>query len=245
MSVSADTLRALMAAGVNGEALLAVVESIDRDMAQTLALNGIPVDFTAEKRRAYDRERKAKKAAAKRSTEIPPDNSTGIPPEAAGNSSSIKVTLPSSVETQKEESMEEKKEPKADKPTRNSTGSVGTRLPADWKPSADEIRFAMSEGYSEHAAWREAATYRDYWVAQPGAKGRKTDWPATWRNWIRRNSRNDRNSGNQAQSGGLTAAIDRLDARINGRANHGAERFDDELPFDAGGGLPGFAGGYR
>lgn len=26
----------------------------------------------------------------------------------------------------------------------------------------------------------------DYWKAQPGQRGRKTDWLATWRNWMRR-----------------------------------------------------------
>jgi hypothetical protein len=30
-----------------------------------------------------------------------------------------------------------------------------------------------------------ADSFRDYWIAQPGAKGRKVDWDATWRNWIR------------------------------------------------------------
>lgn len=28
--------------------------------------------------------------------------------------------------------------------------------------------------------------FRDYWIAQPGQKGVKTDWDATWRNWVRR-----------------------------------------------------------
>lgn len=27
--------------------------------------------------------------------------------------------------------------------------------------------------------------FRDYWIAQPGSKGLKADWTATWRNWIR------------------------------------------------------------
>lgn len=31
----------------------------------------------------------------------------------------------------------------------------------------------------------EHQKFVDYWCAQPGAKGRKVDWPATWRNWIR------------------------------------------------------------
>ena len=37
-----------------------------------------------------------------------------------------------------------------------------------------------------------ASTFRDYWAAIPGAKGRKTDWPATWRNWCRRDADNRR-----------------------------------------------------
>jgi uncharacterized protein YdaU (DUF1376 family) len=28
-------------------------------------------------------------------------------------------------------------------------------------------------------------SFRDYWIAQPGQKGVKTDWDATWRNWVR------------------------------------------------------------
>ena len=27
--------------------------------------------------------------------------------------------------------------------------------------------------------------FRDYWLAVPGARGRKLDWPATWRNFVR------------------------------------------------------------
>lgn len=27
--------------------------------------------------------------------------------------------------------------------------------------------------------------FADFWHAVPGAKGKKTDWPATWRNWVR------------------------------------------------------------
>ena len=37
----------------------------------------------------------------------------------------------------------------------------------------------------------EHRKFADYWIAQPGAKGRKVDWNATWRNWIR-NARVDK-----------------------------------------------------
>jgi hypothetical protein len=51
--------------------------------------------------------------------------------------------------------------------------SVGTRLPPDWEPKQHQERT------------EELEKFRDYWIAQPGVKGRKVDWDATWRNWIR------------------------------------------------------------
>lgn len=64
-----------------------------------------------------------------------------------------------------------------------SDGRRGTRLSADWQPSSDERGFAADLGIDPDAT---ADAFRDYWVAVPGAKGRKLDWPATWRGWCRR-----------------------------------------------------------
>jgi hypothetical protein len=50
----------------------------------------------------------------------------------------------------------------------------GSRLLADWQPK---------EHFEEKL---ELEKFRDYWIAQPGQKGVKTDWDATWRNWVRR-----------------------------------------------------------
>lgn len=61
-----------------------------------------------------------------------------------------------------------------------------TRLPADWWPDDDLRVFAVSELGSNGAARRETQQFVDYWVAVPGAKGCKLDWPATYRNWCRR-----------------------------------------------------------
>lgn len=33
---------------------------------------------------------------------------------------------------------------------------------------------------------RQAAMFADHWRSKPGKDGRKADWGATWRNWIRR-----------------------------------------------------------
>ena len=61
----------------------------------------------------------------------------------------------------------------------------GTRLRADWVPAADLRAWAAETlpGYDTRA---EHSNFVDYWIATPGAKGVKLDWPATWRTWMRR-----------------------------------------------------------
>jgi hypothetical protein len=60
----------------------------------------------------------------------------------------------------------------------------GTSLPKDWAPNDVEIAFCREER-PDLIPSDVASRFRDYWAAQPGAKGRKTDWTATWRNWVR------------------------------------------------------------
>mgnify|MGYP006980408098 CR=1 FL=1 len=61
----------------------------------------------------------------------------------------------------------------------------GTRLPDGWQP--DQALADWTRANAPAAANSlEVDRFRDYWTAQPGAKGRKTDWAATWRNWARR-----------------------------------------------------------
>lgn len=77
---------------------------------------------------------------------------------------------------------------KGDKPLSSRRGETrGTRLDAAWEPDElpneqqDEIA-AFAPGWLE----RELSRFRDHWLAKPGAAGRKCDWNATWRNWIRK-----------------------------------------------------------
>lgn len=60
----------------------------------------------------------------------------------------------------------------------------GVRLGKDWEASDEEISFCQQER-PDLDVRSVVEQFRDYWIAQPGAKGRKTDWPATWRNWVR------------------------------------------------------------
>lgn len=62
----------------------------------------------------------------------------------------------------------------------------GSRLPKDWFLPASWGQWAVAEGVSQEVARAEADRFKDYWVGLAGAKARKADWEATWRNWIRK-----------------------------------------------------------
>ena len=74
------------------------------------------------------------------------------------------------------------KEVSKDTSTRRARGS---RITSDWMPSDDLISAMRAEcpGVDLQAEHR---VFIDYWIAQPGQKGVKLDWSATWRNWMRR-----------------------------------------------------------
>lgn len=104
------------------------------------------------------------------------------------------------------------KEDKGEKAQRAS------RLPPDFKPDFD---FAREQGIADPG--QEALKFADYWAAQPGTKGTKADWPATWRNWCR-NSRDKHPAQGVSIPARSTAANETFaerDARI------GRERWEE------------------
>jgi hypothetical protein len=89
---------------------------------------------------------------------------------------------------QKRDTEEKKKEEGTKESARadcvaNSTR--GSRLPEDWHPTPADIEFCRQRRPDLNPA-EVAENFRDHWIAQPGAKGRKTNWAATWRNWVKR-----------------------------------------------------------
>jgi hypothetical protein len=58
---------------------------------------------------------------------------------------------------------------------------------------------------------REFERFRDYWLPKPGKDGRKLDWIATWRNWMRgaedRQGPRERVNGNHVQGTGASAPL--------------------------------------
>lgn len=87
------------------------------------------------------------------------------------------------------------------KPVRSPNGS---RLPPDWTLPGDWRAWAEQERPDVDVI-RESRVFADYWAGQAGAKGRKADWQATWRNWIRRADGRARRSPNGQQPIGKQA----------------------------------------
>ncbi len=64
----------------------------------------------------------------------------------------------------------------------------GTRLPSDWIPGPEGVAFCR-EHRPDLDVMLTSERFRDYWQAQPGQRGVKIDWQATWRNWVRNERR--------------------------------------------------------
>lgn len=64
-----------------------------------------------------------------------------------------------------------------------SRSPTGSRIPPDF-PAESEIEFCRQKRPDLDPRLL-AAKFRDFWAGVPGAKGRKCDWPATWRNFVR------------------------------------------------------------
>jgi hypothetical protein len=63
-----------------------------------------------------------------------------------------------------------------------------SRLSPEWTLPSDWRQWAEAQGFSALSVSAQADRFRDYWIAQPGQKGVKADWLATWRNWMRNNA---------------------------------------------------------
>jgi hypothetical protein len=98
----------------------------------------------------------------------------------------------------------------------------GTRLDGNWSPGIEDIQFCRAQR-PDLDVIQTADQFRDYWVAQPGQKGVKRDWPATWRNWVR----NQRNGGQKSFHDERAATI----AGLTDGGNWNG-RFDDDRTID-------------
>lgn len=90
------------------------------------------------------------------------------------------------------------------KPVEKKNTVTGSRIPADWFLPKDWGEWALKErlDLSPDDVRREADNFRDHWLSQAGARGRKANWLATWRKWIRSDLvKPSSKGGNSAKSG--------------------------------------------
>lgn len=124
-----------------------------------------PLKETVEAERLAAQERMRKVRAAKK----------GVRPNDDGTSPEVPVAPSHPIPSHPSSSTK-----------KTSTASRGSRLNPSWLPPTDEVARAKNN-YAPHVDLKaEHEVFVDYWIAQPGAKGVKADWLATWRNWMRR-----------------------------------------------------------
>lgn len=63
--------------------------------------------------------------------------------------------------------------------------SRGCRIPDGWKPTSNDVAYAISQGCTEIEIEQIALDFYQYWVAKSGQDAVKMDWHATWQRWIR------------------------------------------------------------
>lgn len=99
------------------------------------------------------------------------------PPDLSGSTRQDLADIPT-----REPSL--KSEPPALTPAERAVRA--TRIPDGFQPTEEMRAWFVAEQLPAVIDGRvEHAKFVDYWTACPGAKGRKLDWPATWRNWMR------------------------------------------------------------
>ena len=108
----------------------------------------------------------------------------GIKPEVKVNPSETRPKPFLNQEPEPEPEQELGAPQAASPPVPAAPTKTGTRLPEDWTLPNEWREWAI-ESRPDLDAETVADSFRDFWVAKPGKDGRKADWQATWRNWVR------------------------------------------------------------
>ena len=195
MAICIATLEAMAAAGATVDVVIAAVK------AQVSAES-----TRIEERRRKDAERQKKSRASRRIHVTPRDTADADQPAASSTPRAPQddVLASSSLRSENESASEQKeKSPRTPlKEKHHTQGTLGLniegreditgdarargrrayRLPPDWSPSLDDLRFAR-ELLPAATVQLEVEKFRDHWHASNGPP--KRDWSAAWRTWCR------------------------------------------------------------
>lgn len=161
-----------------------------------------------------------------------------------GNAPSVTETLP--VRDLEKELEEEKREEKEKSLSGKIVGAADAATPPVQKAARLVDNWQLPKAWGEWALaeyphWTadvvrlEAQKFADHFRALPGKDGRKTDWPATWRNWCRNDICQRSHPLPHAARGPKTGRMtDDERAAFNGAEAEKAKRllFGDTAPID-------------
>lgn len=104
---------------------------------------------------------------------------------------------------------------------RTPTRTRGARIPEDFQPNDGMLEWVRKE--CPDVPRSEHDRFVDYWRGKTGSSATKHDWPATWRNWMRR-AQDDIRSGRRAPAGRKRSTTDqRVEAALDLAARYDAE----------------------
>lgn len=172
-------------------------------------------DDIVERRRANDRERQARHRAKADSNVTERDNDV-TECDGDGQKEKVSHTLPK------------------EKINISTRARAKSDLPEDWEPDAKTWHLADELGFTAQEAWDQLERMRDWAKNADGGKGRKADWNAAFRNWLKRAS-DDRSKQPQARiqrnsTANALAAIDlAADEAIRRAGGHGAEGSEEDF----------------
>lgn len=93
------------------------------------------------------------------------------------------------IEPSNAKAMPKQPEPEPEEEKREANASPkkrALRLSPDWVLPLAWGDWAVAEGLSKSDVRSQADRFRDYWIAEAGARAAKLEWQATWRNWVRK-----------------------------------------------------------
>lgn len=111
-------------------------------------------------------------------------------------------------------------------------------LPTDWEPDAKTWALADELGFTTQETWDQLDRMRDWAKNAGGGKGRKSDWNAAFRNWIKRAADDRRKQPQASRRNNLQDSFAILDAVVDEairRSDGGREEGGEEDAF----GFPG------
>ncbi|SFG65336.1 hypothetical protein SAMN05192565_107173 [Methylobacterium gossipiicola] len=177
MTVTAEMIDAMVAAGIAPEQILVVVRS---ELARQHVADGEAEQARIERNREGNRARQAA-YRARRNARNAESNGCNADNESNG------VTPPKRSPTPPKTTppVDSPSDPKGSSAPKGADRHRGTRIPTDFGLRPEARQACQDAGLTGGDVDEALAEFHDFWVGMPGVRGLKTDWLATLRNRLR------------------------------------------------------------